>query len=112
MNVGSAVQTWPDGDVESLIENAAQFRGRQRFIAEAQCGHTPCHVAMPEDSIAVKLIQAAPQSFREIDLVPSDLLQALILHILDARRKARDAQYIGRAPFKEIGKFLRLRFIG
>src|SRR5437868_3330641 len=108
MNVGSAVQTRPDGDVESLIENAAQFRGRQRFIAEAQCGHPPRHVAMPEDSIAAKLLQPAPQTFREVNLMLSDLLQSLILNVLDTRGKAGHAKYVGRTPFKKIGKLLRL----
>src|SRR5437870_11635762 len=94
MNVGSAVQPRPDGDVEGLIENAAEFRGRQRFIAEAQSCHPLCHVAMPEDSIAGKLLQPAPQSFREVNVVHSDLLQSLVLNRLDTGGKARAEKYI------------------
>ncbi len=79
VDIRSAVQARPDGDVERLIENAAQFGGRQRLAAETERADPLRHIAMAEHFEAADFVQAAPESFQQLDFVTVNLGQALLL---------------------------------
>src|SRR6516164_4816636 len=91
MDVRSAVQARPHRHIERLIENPAQLRGRQRFAAKAQRADTTTVIAVAEDLVTLRLLQALPETLDQLDFVGMDALQSLLLHIAKTLDKSGDA---------------------
>src|SRR5262249_21035197 len=75
MNIRRAVETRPDGDVECLIQDAAQLRRWQRFATETQCADTTRWIAVAEDLEAADLVQAPPKPLRQGDFMTANLFE-------------------------------------
>ena len=73
---GAQCKPGPDGDVERLVEDAAEFRRRQRLAAEAQRADAAAHVAVAEDLEPADLVELLPEPLVKPDLVGVDLRQA------------------------------------
>src|SRR5437764_14929714 len=72
VNVRGTVQARADGDVEGLVEDAADLGRGQRFAAEAQRADTPGPVAMPEHLEALQFVQLPPKSLDKIHFMTAD----------------------------------------
>src|SRR5207237_10719057 len=60
VDVGGAVQARPDGDLEGLVEDAADFRRRQRPRAEAERADAAALIAVAEHFVTANLLQPSP----------------------------------------------------
>src|ERR1700722_14502053 len=87
VNIGRAVQARPDGDLKSLVENAADFRRRQRGGAKAERTDPPALILMAEHLVAADFFQLPREPLAQCDLVGVDLLKPPLLDVLDARRQ-------------------------
>src|SRR5262249_30685144 len=112
VDVRRTVQSRPDGDVERLVENAAQLRCRNGLTAEAQGTDAPGHVVMAEHLVTADLLQPPPEPVRQRDLMFTDVVESLFLHVLHSRSQPGDAEHIGGAAFEEVRKLARLRLAG
>src|SRR5438093_380965 len=69
VDVGGTVQPRADGDLERLVEDAADLRRRKRFATEAERADAARGVAVAEDFIAADLLQPLPQPLAQRDFV-------------------------------------------
>src|SRR5438045_6663793 len=69
MDVRGAVQSRADGDIERLIENAAEFGRRQCLSAKAQCADSAGLIAMAENRYAVDFAEPPCETLGQFDLV-------------------------------------------
>ena len=98
--------------VERLIENASQFRRRQRFGTKTQRTHAPGSVAAAIHGNAVDFTQTLTEAFDQLVLPSVNLFQALLLNITNARGQPCHAENVGRTAFEKMREFTRLRFAG
>src|SRR5437762_1045022 len=66
VDIRRAVQPGTNGDVERLVEDAAQLRGRQSLMAKTQRADALAHVAMAKNLKAADLLQPPPQPFGQL----------------------------------------------
>src|SRR5262245_26695762 len=66
VDVRGAVQARADGDVERLVQDAADLGGGERFAAEGEGADAARHVAMAEDFVAADVVEPAPETFDEV----------------------------------------------
>src|SRR5438128_5632643 len=112
MDVRRTVKARPDGNIEGLVEDAAHFSRGQRVALEAKRADAPPHVAMAVDVVAPDLVEPPPQTFGQLDFASMNLVDALLLHVLDARGESGYAKDVGGAAFEEVGKLAGLGFAG
>src|SRR5665213_1328788 len=112
MNIRGAVKSRSHRNVERLVENASQFRRRQRFGAETQRTHSPRSVAPAVHGDAVDFLQAATEALDQLVLTRVDLFHALRLDVTNACRQPRYSENIGCAAFEQVREFARLRLTG
>src|SRR5262249_52586144 len=105
----STVQSWPDGYIEGLVENASQLDRRQTLTPKTQSPDAAARIALPEDLVPAQLLQVPAKFLRKRHLVLVDALQAHFLHVFHARNQSGDAEDIGSPSLQEVRKLARLR---